>query len=119
MAFPPRAQRWIILAVCALFQAYTIGLIVYCFTLWIGPFMREFGSERAPIVALASAAGLMMACSAPIAGWATDRFPIRWVAGAGVLLFATGLLLLSQSSSLWQMWVIYSTLLPFGAVIMT
>jgi MFS family permease len=117
MPFPPRAQRWIILAVCALFQAYTIGLIVYCFTLWIGPFMREFGSERAPIVALASMAGLMMACAAPIAGWATDRFPIRWVAGTGVLLFATGLLLLSQSSSLWQLRVIYTTLLPFGAAL--
>ena len=117
MAFPLRAQRWIILAVCALFQAYTIGLIVYCFTLWIGPFMREFASERAPIVALSSIAGLMMACAAPIAGWATDRFPIRWVAGTGVLLFATGLLLLSQSSSLWQLRVIYATLLPFGAAL--
>jgi MFS family permease len=117
MALPLRAQRWIILAVCALFQAYTIGLIVYCFTLWIQPFMREFGSERAPIVALASVAGLVMACAAPIAGWATDRFPIRWVAGTGVLLFATGLLLLSQSSSIWQPRVIYATLLPFGAAL--
>jgi MFS family permease len=117
MALPSRAKRWIILAVCALFQAYTIGLIVYCFTLWIQPFMREFGSGRAPIVALASVAGLVMACAAPIAGWATDRFPIRWVAGTGVLLFATGLLLLSQSSSIWQLRVMYATLLPFGAAL--
>jgi MFS family permease len=115
MALPMRVQRWIILAVCALFQAYTIGLIVYCFTLWIRPFMREFGSDRAPIVGLASIAGLMMACAAPIAGWATDRFPIRWVAGTGVLSFVTGLLLLSQASSLWQLWVLYATLLPLGA----
>jgi len=117
MALPLRAQRWIILAVCALFQAYTIGLIVYCFTLWIGPFMREFGSQRAPIIALASVAGLMMACAAPIAGWATDRYPIRWVAGTGVMLFAIGLLLLSQSSAIWQLRAIYATLLPFGAAL--
>jgi MFS family permease len=117
MALSMRVQRWIILAVCALFQAYTIGLIVYCFTLWIRPFMREFGSDRAPIVGLASAAGLVMACAAPIAGWATDRFPIRWVAGTGVLSFAAGLLLLSQASSLWQLWLIYATLLPFGAAL--
>jgi MFS family permease len=117
MALPMRVRRWIILGVCALFQAYTIGLIVYCFTLWIRPFMREFGSDRAPIVGLASVAGLVMACAAPIAGWATDRFPIRWVAATGVLSFATGLLLLSQASSLWQLWVLYATLLPFGAAL--
>src|ERR1700677_2894538 len=117
MALSMRVQRWIILAVCALFQAYTIGLIVYCFTLWIRPFMLEFGSDRAPIVGLASVAGLVMACAAPMGGWATDRFPIRWVAVTGVLSFATGLLLLSQASSLWQLWLIYATLLPFGAAL--
>jgi len=52
----------------------------------------EFGSERRRIVALASVAGLMMACSASDRGMG-DRpgFPIRWVAGARVFLFATGL----------------------------
>ena len=115
MTSPPWSHRWSALAVCTLFQAYTIGLVVYSFTLWIKPFMTEFGSERAPIVALASLSGLVMAAAAPLAGWASDRVAIKYVVGAGVLSFATGMLLVSRVSNLGQLSAVYGTLLPIGA----
>jgi len=117
VSVPTTFVRWQTLAVCVLFQAYTIGLLVYCFTLWVAPLMAEFGTQRAPVVALASISGLIMAVVAPLAGWASDRMPIKYVAAGGVLCFALGMLLASQTSRLGQISWIYGSLLPVGAAL--
>jgi len=79
--------------------------------------MAEFRTQRAPVVALASISGLIMAVAAPLAGWASDRIPVKYVAASGVALFSLGMLLVSQTSRLGQICWIYGSLLPVGAAL--
>lgn len=106
---------WLSLAAVVLLQAYTIGLIVYSFTLWVAPLMETFGTARAPVMAAASLAGIVMAIMSPVAGHAADHMRPRTVMLGGLILFAAGLLLASLIREVWQLWLIYGTLGPIGA----
>lgn len=108
-------HAWSALAAVVLLQVYTIGLIVYSFTLWVVPFMAEFSTGRSPILAAASIAGLVMAILSPVAGYAADRVPARQLMLAGLSIFSAGFFLLSLVDRLWQLWLIYGTLMPIGA----
>ena len=52
-----------------------------------------------------------------MAGRALDRFPSHLLIGAGVLTFATGMLLISAATALWQIVVIYLLILPPGLIL--
>lgn len=106
---------WLSLSAVVLLQAYTIGLLVYSFTLWVAPLMATFGTERAPVMAAASIAGIVMAAMSPIAGHAADHFRPRTVMLAGLSLFGAGLLATALIDEVWQLWLIYGTLGPIGA----
>ncbi len=108
---------WIQLAAVVLLQAYTIGLIVYSFTLWVPPLMAEFDTERAPIMAAASIAGIAMAAMSPVTGYAADHLRPRTLLLTGLCIFAAGFLLMSVVGALWQVWLIYGTLGPIGAAL--
>lgn len=116
MAEPARLP-WIELAAVVLLQAYTIGLIVYSFTLWVPPLMAQFGTDRAPIMAAASIAGIAMAAMSPVAGYAADHLRPRTLLLTGLCIFAAGFLLMSMVGALWQVWLIYGTLGPIGAAL--
>ena len=115
MAVPARLRC--ALAAVVLLQAYTIGLIVYSFTLWVPPLMTEFGTQRAPIMAAASIAGIGMAAMSPVTGYAADHLRPRTLLLTGLGIFATGFLLMSVVGALWQVWLIYATLAPIGAAL--
>ncbi|MDH3644862.1 MAG: MFS transporter [Gammaproteobacteria bacterium] len=108
---------WNILAVGMLFQAVIFGIGFFCFTFWVAPWRAEFGGSRGDVMAILVAVQVVMGCLAPFAGRAMDRLSIRVLVVGGSLSFAAALALSSLATALWQIGVIYGTLLVAGTLL--
>ena len=66
------------------------------------------------IALLQIGAGMM----GPLAGRALDTYPTHWLILTGLACMALGLVLAQQAHALWQLWLIYGTLLPVTMTLM-
>jgi OFA family oxalate/formate antiporter-like MFS transporter len=101
---------WNVVAATFLFQSVISGLSTFCFTLWVTPWIDEFGASRSEIMAASTASILVSGLLSPVVGSAMDRYSIRGLACAGALLFATAFALISQVTAVWEVVLIYATL---------
>ena len=115
---PDQYYRWIVVLYGLLLQAISVGTVIYCFALFTLPWLEEFGSSRRDlmltIALLQIGAGLM----GPLAGRALDNYPTHWLIRTGLACMALGLVLAQQATALWQLWLIYGTLLPVTMTLM-
>jgi MFS family permease len=108
---------WNVLAVGMLFQAVTFGIGIYCFTFWVSPWSREFGIGRGEAMTVFLTLQVAMGGLAPFAGRAMDRASIRLLIVTGAVCFALALALAARAQALWQLVVIYGTLVVAGMLL--
>lgn len=105
---------WNVVALTLVFQAISIGILIYSFALFVVPWLEEFSSPRRDIMLCIVALQIGTGVLSPFAGRALDRFSPRIVIVLGAILLASGLVLMSQVIALWQIILLYATLLPAG-----
>ncbi|MBI1181455.1 MAG: MFS transporter [Alphaproteobacteria bacterium] len=105
---------WTVIAVAIAFQAMIVGIVFYGFTMWVTPWMTEFGVGRGPLMIANAGATLATGALMLIAGWIMDRYPMRLLVIGGTLALALGLVLVSRATSVWQIIVLYTTLISLG-----
>lgn len=105
---------WNVVALTLVFQAISIGILIYSFALFVVPWLEEFSSPRRDIMLCIVALQLGTGVLSPFAGRALDRYSPRIVIVLGAILLASGLILMSQVSALWQIILLFATLLPAG-----
>lgn len=105
---------WTIIAVAIVFQAVSLGTIYYGFTFWITAWMREFHASRAEIMAAMTGLTIVSGLLVPFVGRALDRRSIRALVCTGAILQASAFVLIGLSTALWQIVLIYTTLLAGG-----
>lgn len=110
--------RWIVLLYGVVLQAISVGTIIYCFTLFTLPWLDEFGSSRRDMMLTIALLQIGAGILGPIAGRALDTFPLRWVILTGLASLALSLALAQRVTALWQLWLIYATLLPVTMTLM-
>ncbi len=103
---------WIVFA-CFIIALYTVGVIFYGFTAIFEPVVREFGWSYTQVSFAASLRGVEAGLLAPFVGILVDRWGPRRLIFSGVLFTSSGLILLSQSTSL-GMFYIASVLMAIG-----
>lgn len=113
----PWYYGWNVIAVAMLFQAVSFGIGLYSFTFWVNPLMAEFEASRGSILFAMTMATLGIGALAPIVGPTLDRRSIRTLVCSGALLFATGLVLMTLTTAVWQVVVIYATLIAAGLIL--
>lgn len=91
--------------------------MIYSFALFVVPWLEEFGATRSEIMLVIFLQQVMIGILSPLSGRLLDHHSIRLMVAAGGLSVATGLLLLSQATAVWQIVVIYGTLFPLGMVL--
>ena len=111
---PPPHYRWYIVALTLVNQALALGILIYSFALFVVPWLDEFDVTRSRIMMTILSFQIVLGVLSPILGRLMDQYAMRWMVMAGALSTAVGLFLLSLATSLWQITVIYMTLLPFG-----
>ena len=99
MRKPQIFYGWVIVAAGAMLIAYS-SIISYGFTAFINPIAASFGWSYAQISLAMSLRGLETGALNPLVGFAVDRWPARNLVLIGILIFASGLVFLSQISSL-------------------
>ena len=93
------------------------SMSVSAFGVFVTPLEREFDTSRASLSAAFGLSLLAMGIFSPVLGRWIDRGSLRWIMLAGLLLASGGTCLLSQASALWQLGVIYCTLVAFGTAL--
>ena len=104
---------WNIVGACVLSVIMARGIPVNSFSLFLRGWSLELKVPISTLQLMMAPLALTCAVIAPIIGGFADRYPARWLFGAGLL--GTSLLLMAGSAvhSFWQLLAIYALLLPF------
>jgi len=94
-----------------LFAIFVILTIIIGVRNSIGVFFKEisgaFGWNRAQTAAAFTMRMLGQAVAAPFTGWALERFNIRWVIAAGIIVNGCALLIGAHIGALWHFYAMY------------
>lgn len=106
---------WVMVGVCFATQFMITGGFFYAFSVSLIPLADEFtGGERAPITALMLASGIVGAILAPFIGRIVARNWIRFLMVTGSLALGLGLLGIAYSEEIWELGLLFATLLAFA-----
>ena len=111
-------RGWNIAGTTIATQAAQAGLLVYGFSALALPLEHEFGVPRAQVMIATTCLSLASSALAPIAGRWIDLRSIRRLMLLGALMLGLGFLALAGARAIWQVWLVFGLLLPFGNVLL-
>lgn len=111
-------RGWWIVGVAFATQAVSIGCSIGTFSLFIKSIVEEFGTSYAEVNAGIAIMTVLMTGAGPIVGPMLDRRSIRGVMLIGAGLCSSSLLLLSFSSELWQLGLLFGVSLAVGVAML-
>ena len=104
---------WVVVVASLLILCTMIG-VKYSFGIFFKSLQSEFGLSRAVTSGVFSVFMIFSAGFSVLAGWALDKYGPRLVVSAMGFFIGLSLLLTSQTSSLWQLFLSYSLVLAIG-----
>ena len=104
---------WVVLIAIAIIGTVFLG-VYSSFGVFFKVLASEFGLLRATTSAIVSVQAVFGGIFAFLGGWAIDRYGPRIIIGVMGSFAGLGLLLTSQTSSAWQLFITYSLLLAVG-----
>lgn len=111
---PKRLHYGWILVIAASGIAFTNAANLYSFGLFLKPLAEEFNTGRAVISGARSLGGLLGGVLGIGIGNLTDKYGPRILLTVSGTLTGTGLLLLSQTNSVWQIYILYGIVISIG-----
>jgi len=115
--FTRQNYGWVVIASVLVFQGVTLGFMGFCFTLWVEPWIEEFGAPRTQIMLISTVMMFAMGGFSAVVGRFLDRFPPNLVIVFGLLVYAAGLWLASNATAFIQVFVLYAVVLPFATAL--
>jgi MFS family permease len=109
-------RAWAVVMLCFFMQFISSGPVYYAYGNYAVAFAQEFSAPRAVINIGFTMLGVFGNLGSVPVGMAADRWPIRWVAAFGVVGTALGFLLASRATAIWQIIVLYSTLIALADI---
>jgi MFS family permease len=113
----PYFPGWWMVGCGFLLQGVSTAAISYSYSILMSPIAAEFAAERLQMMLPITASILAGAVFSPLLGIAVDRFPLRWLASAGVLLLGAGLMLLGTAASIAHCVAVFGTLIAPGVAL--
>ena len=108
---------WWIVAATASGQLIQGGFVFWCMGLYTATFEDVFGAPRAQINLIETCLTVATNLLSPVAGILIDRWSIRHLMIIGMVAMGLGLLILSQAGTLFQVWVVWASLIPLGVLL--
>lgn len=104
---------YLIAAICFSIQAIGIGIYV-AYGVFFNPLMSEFGWSRAVISGANSVSYFIMGLFGMVVGRLNDRFGPKTLTTVSAVLLGAGLMLTSQISAVWQLFLFYGVIYGMG-----
>ncbi len=104
---------WVVVAGAFLVMFLGFG-VAYAFAAFFPSLQSEFQANRGDISLVFSLSGFLYFSLGAVSGPLADRWGPRWVILAGMVLVGLGLLLASQATALWQIYLTYGTAVGVG-----
>ena len=104
---------WVVVA-AAFFVALVSYGVQYSFGIFLKPLSEDFGWSRTLVSGAASLCNFLRGALAILTGWATDRHGPRIIVAIGGFFLGLGLILTSQISAAWQLYLFYGLMAGFG-----
>ena len=114
-ASPRASSRYLPLAACMVLPAVSNGVFISCFPLWVVPWIAEFHVSRSLVMSGFGIGNIVMGLASPLVGYVLERTSPRLSVALGGAALGLGLLAGSVLPSIWQVIVIYATLMALGA----
>lgn len=118
MASPTAAPRggwyygWNIVAVCVLAQVAANGLPINSMSLFLQSWSADLHAPISRLLIAMLPLAFVVAGASPIIGALADKYPTRWLFGAGLAGIAVFCLAMSLVTAAWQVWVLYGAVFP-------
>lgn len=112
---PPQVPPygWVIVAVVAITMTIASGAR-FLFGVVLKPVSEEFGWDRAQLTGAVMLGMILLSIFQPIVGVLVDRVGPKRVLVVGLLLLGLALIPLSFVNQLWQVYLVYGVIMPFG-----
>lgn len=107
---------WYVVGLGFLLQIFAAGPVYYAYGNYSAAFEAEFDAPRTLINLAYSLVVLIGALGSAPVGWLADRWPIRNLAVIGVLGTSVGLALVGASTAMWQVVLLFGTLIAASDV---
>src|ERR1700704_2369889 len=91
---------WYMVAAGSAMQFLQAGLMTQSFGAYVAVLQAERGWSKTALSGAAALQQMETAILGPVLGWFLDRFGPQWIIRIGVLLFGSGLMLLSFTDTL-------------------
>ncbi len=96
----------------------SVGFIFYSYSAFFLALTEDFGDSRFGVSICLALMNVATGLFAPFLGRWLDKGSIRHVICLGAMSMAMGFLIASQATSLWQIYILFGTLLGLGAAMM-
>lgn len=104
-------RGWAVLTFCIVMLCVSSGPVYYSFGLFAMPFAQTFGAPRTLISLALTLTMLVSSLGSGPLGWLADRYTLRPLLMCGVVGTAAGLALVSLTTAMWQVVLLYGTLI--------
>ena len=98
---------WNIVAVCVLAGIAANGLPISCLSLFLGNWAHDLHTPISSLLIALLPLAFVTALASPVIGALADRYPARWLFGAGLVGVTVFCLGISLATTTWHIWVLY------------
>ena len=98
---------WYVVAGTVLVQMAVFGFFSYGVSILVAPVRAEFGVSMEEVMYSLTASTALGMVTMPIGGILVDKYPVRWLITAGLLVFSGGVWLLAHSTSIWENVIVF------------
>lgn len=109
---------WIIVAFTFVLQFVSIGLAYYSLSVYLKPLSEALNADRFEIALAMSIQSIVVALLSPVAGRLYATRSIKLLLLTGTAAMASGLLLLSQITAVWQLYLLFGGVMGVGLVLL-
>jgi MFS family permease len=116
---PPRSgfrQGWNVVGFTAVAQFFSVGIGYYTFGVYLKPLSEALDENRFYVSLALSMQTILMAVLGPLAGRLLSEYSIRGFMVAGVAMISAGLIICSQATSIWHLYLGFGLVVSVGVV---